>query len=96
MKLIIAGSTGFVATELIKQALSHPAITSIVALARRTTTVPQDLGPAADTTKLKPVVCDNFENYSESVKQELAGADTCIWYGKFSFSCSDGSSNSLR
>jgi dTDP-4-dehydrorhamnose reductase len=79
MKLIITGSTGFVATELIKQGLSHPAITSIVALARRTTTIPQDLGPTADATKLKSVVCDDFENYPESVKQELVGADACIW-----------------
>ncbi|PQE27689.1 nucleoside-diphosphate-sugar epimerase protein [Rutstroemia sp. NJR-2017a BBW] len=78
MKLIIAGPTGFVATEVIKQGLSHPAITSIVALARRTTSIPQDLDPAADATKLKSVVCDDFENYPESVKQELAGADACI------------------
>ncbi|PQE19632.1 hypothetical protein CJF32_00008901 [Rutstroemia sp. NJR-2017a WRK4] len=79
MKLIIAGSTGFVATEVIKQGLSHPAITSIVALARRTTSIPQDLDSAADATKLKSVVCEDFENYPESVKQELAGADACIW-----------------
>ena len=80
MKLIIAGSTGFVATEVIRQALSNPAIVSIVALARRETTVPQNPGPGADTSKLKSVVCEDFENYSESVKQELAGADACIWY----------------
>ena len=36
MKLIVAGSTGYVATEVIRQALSHPAITSIIALAGRT------------------------------------------------------------
>ncbi|KAF7904247.1 hypothetical protein EAF00_001581 [Botryotinia globosa] len=43
MKLVVAGSTGFVATELIKQALSSPEITSIIALARRETSVPQTL-----------------------------------------------------
>lgn len=80
MKLIVAGSTGFVATELIRQALSNPKITSIKALARRPTAVPQNAGPGADTSKLASVVCDNFEKYSESVKQELAGADACIWY----------------
>jgi hypothetical protein len=80
MKLIIAGSTGFVATEIIRQALSHPAITSIAALARRETVVPQNIGPNANAAKLKPVVCENFENYSESVKRELAGSDACIWY----------------
>lgn len=80
MKLIVAGSTGFVATELIRQALSHPAVTSIVALARRETAVPQNTGLGANAAKLKPVICEDFGNYSENVKQELAGADACIWY----------------
>ncbi|TGO50197.1 hypothetical protein BCON_0189g00210 [Botryotinia convoluta] len=60
MKLIIAGSTGFVATERIKQALSSPDVTAIIAFPR-------------------PVICDDFSNYSESVKKELEGADACIW-----------------
>lgn len=76
MKLIIAGSTGYVATELIKQALSNPAITSVIALARRITPVPQT---ETDTSKLKSVVCDDFMNYSEDVKRELEGAHACIW-----------------
>ena len=80
MKLIVAGSTGFVATEVIRQALSNPAITSILALARRVTALPENLGPGADASKLKSVVCEHFYNYPESVKQELAGADACIWY----------------
>ncbi|PHH86636.1 hypothetical protein CDD83_9945 [Cordyceps sp. RAO-2017] len=75
MKLIVAGSTGFVATEVIRQALSHPGVTSIVALARRETPVPPDAPPG----KLKSVVCSDFANYPDSVKRELAGADACIW-----------------
>jgi hypothetical protein len=78
MKLIIAGSTGFVATEIIRQAIPNPAITSIIALARRETAVPPNTG--ADASKLKSVVCNDFSNYSENVKKELAGADACIWY----------------
>ncbi|KAI1780885.1 hypothetical protein F4818DRAFT_397138 [Hypoxylon cercidicola] len=77
MKLIVAGSTGFVATELIRQALSHPAVSSIVALGRREAAVPANAGPSA--AKLKSVICNDFENYSESVKRELAGADACVW-----------------
>ena len=73
MKLIVAGSTGFVATEIIRQALDNPAVTSIVALGRRETLLPPN-------EKLKPVVCDDFENYSENVKQQLSDADACIWY----------------
>ncbi|KAI1457874.1 hypothetical protein F4805DRAFT_158284 [Annulohypoxylon moriforme] len=79
MKLIVAGSTGFVGTEIIRQALSHSGVTSLIALGRREISVPENVGPHADVTKLKSVVCDNFENYAESVKQELAGADACIW-----------------
>ncbi|KAI9830715.1 MAG: hypothetical protein M1819_005379 [Sarea resinae] len=78
MKLIVAGSTGYVATEVIRQAISDPAITSIVALARRVTAVPPN-ATVVDAAKLKSVVCGDFGNYPESVKRELAGADACIW-----------------
>ncbi|KXX79209.1 hypothetical protein MMYC01_203694 [Madurella mycetomatis] len=80
MKLIVAGSTGFVATEIIRQALENPTITSIVAIGRRPATEPQNLAPNADITKLKSVILDDFDNeYPESVKEELSGADACIW-----------------
>ncbi|KAJ8104420.1 hypothetical protein POJ06DRAFT_244489 [Lipomyces tetrasporus] len=69
MKLVIGGSTDFVAAELIRQGLENPAITSIVALGRREIPAPPEVGPVA--AKLKSVVCDNFESYSESVKKEL-------------------------
>lgn len=80
MKLIIAGATGFVGTEVVRQALLHPAVTSVVALGRRATPVPANIGPDANVSKLKSTICDDFENYSESVKADLAGADACIWY----------------
>ncbi|KAK4186488.1 hypothetical protein QBC35DRAFT_387055 [Podospora australis] len=79
MKLIIAGSTGFVGTELVRQALSLPSITSVVALSRRTTPVPSSLAPNADLSKLKSVACEDFGNYSDEVKKELSNADACIW-----------------
>ncbi|RCI08057.1 hypothetical protein L249_7861 [Ophiocordyceps polyrhachis-furcata BCC 54312] len=76
MKLIVAGGTGFVGSEIIRQALAHPAVTSVVALARRETPVPPDAPPG----KLKSVVCSDFDNYPEDIKRELAGADACVWY----------------
>jgi len=79
MKLVLAGSTGFVATEVIRQAIGNPAIASIVALTRREVAAPPDSG--ADATKLKSVICNDFSNYSDEVKKDLAGADACIWYG---------------
>ncbi|KAI1769312.1 hypothetical protein GGR53DRAFT_473857 [Hypoxylon sp. FL1150] len=74
MKLVIGGSSGFLGTELTRQALSHPAVTSVVALSRRETT---DVGPGSE--KLHAVVCDDFENYPDSVKSALEDADACIW-----------------
>ena len=42
--------------------------------------MPQNSGPNADVKKIKSVVCEDFTNYPENVKKELAGADACIWY----------------
>jgi hypothetical protein len=77
MKLVIGGSTGYVATEVLSQALKNPAITSIVALGRREAELSPDSG--SDAAKLKIIVCDNFEDYPENVKSELENADACIW-----------------
>ncbi|KIW66093.1 hypothetical protein PV04_08297 [Phialophora macrospora] len=79
MKLVIAGATGFVATELIRQSLANPKIHSVVALARRPVEVPQNLGPDVDTSKLKSVVIEDFVKYSEDVQGQLEGTDACIW-----------------
>ncbi|KIX99664.1 uncharacterized protein Z520_04299 [Fonsecaea multimorphosa CBS 102226] len=79
MKLVISGATGFVATELIRQSLSDPTITSVVALARRPITVPDNLGPGADTSKLESVVLEDFASYPDPVKKQLGDADACIW-----------------
>ncbi|KAF7374659.1 putative nucleoside-diphosphate-sugar epimerase [Mycena sanguinolenta] len=75
MKLVIVGATGLVAQELIRQSLPNPDITSIVAVARRP--IPPPVGANAD--KVKNVLVADFDNYSEEVKQEFAGADACIW-----------------
>ena len=80
MKLVVTGATGFVATEIIRQSLSIPKITSVVALARRPVSPPLNLGPAADASKLHSAVLDNYGSYPENVIKQLAGADACIWY----------------
>ena len=80
MKLIVTGSTGFVATEIIRQSLHLPKITSVIAIARRQVSPPPDLSPSADTSKLRSVVVDDYGTYSDNVKAQLAGADACIWY----------------
>jgi nucleoside-diphosphate-sugar epimerase len=79
MKLVIAGATGFVATECVRQALNDPRFTSVIALARREVKAPADLGPKADASKLKSVIVQDYGSYSEDVKKQLAGTDACIW-----------------
>ena len=78
MKLVIGGSSGFVGTELVRQALSNPSITTIVGISRRDTLVP----PGSDKghEKLTGILCNDFESYSDSLKKELEDADACIWY----------------
>lgn len=82
MKLVIGGASGFVATEIIRQSLSIPKITSVVAIARRAVATPCNLGKGADTSKFLSVVLDNYDQYSDDVKKQLAGADACIWYAR--------------
>ena len=83
MKLVIAGATGFVGTELIRQSLSKANITSVIALARRPVSTPSNLGPNADPSKLHSVVLDNYGSYPDDVIKQLAGANACIWYVLF-------------
>lgn len=80
MKLIIVGASGFVATELISQALRRPDVTSLVALSRKPVTAPD----GEHAAKLKSVVIGDYGEYPDDVKKELAGADACIWYGSLS------------
>ncbi|KAF8191045.1 hypothetical protein K438DRAFT_1919489 [Mycena galopus ATCC 62051] len=67
MKVILAGTTGFIGSEVLAQCLRNPAITTIVVLSRRTL-------PAAHADHPK-----NFTLYSPEVLAELEGADACIW-----------------
>ena len=71
MKVILAGSTGFIGHEVLTQCLQNPAITSVVALSRREL-------PAHE--KLRVALVDNFLSYPDSVREEIKGADACIWY----------------
>lgn len=79
MKLIIVGSSGYVGKALVRQAISSPAITSVVGLGRRETPVPENLENPADAAKLTSAVCGDFLNYPDDVKQKLSNADAYIW-----------------
>lgn len=76
MKLIVAGATGLVGTEIIHQSLQIREITSVIALARR----PVKVQDGVDSSKLKSVIIKDYGEYSDEVKAEFSGADACIWY----------------
>ncbi|KAJ5893426.1 hypothetical protein N7495_005117 [Penicillium taxi] len=76
MKLIVAGATGLVGTEIIRQCLQISEITQIIALARK----PVHIEDGTDSTsKLKSVVIRDYGEYPADVRAEFAGADACIW-----------------
>ncbi|KAI1108515.1 NAD(P)-binding protein [Nemania sp. NC0429] len=79
MKLIVTGATGFVGREVIRQSLSHPKITSVIALARKPVNAPETALAGADSSKLKSVVIQDYEVYPDEVVKEFSGADACIW-----------------
>ncbi|KAH9904798.1 hypothetical protein F4778DRAFT_730824 [Xylariomycetidae sp. FL2044] len=74
MKLIVTGATGLVATEIIRQSLQRPEVTTLVAVARK----PIQFG-GNGSAKLKSVVVHDYDKYPDHVKAEFAGADACIW-----------------
>lgn len=74
MKVILAGSTGFIGREVLEQCIQHPSVTSIVALSRRP--LPE---PAASHPKVEVVVEEDFTSYSPSTLQAIQGAGACIW-----------------
>lgn len=74
MKLIVAGGTGLVATEVIRQSLKMREITSVIALARKPVQV-----DGIESSKLKSVIIHDYGEYPDHVKAEFAGADACIW-----------------
>jgi uncharacterized protein YbjT (DUF2867 family) len=74
MKIILSGATGFIGSEVLQQYLKSPSVTSVVALSRRSL-------PEAVTSnpRVRVVIMNDFTVYSETVLQELAGAEACIW-----------------
>ena len=75
MKLVVAGATGLLGTEIIRQTLQVPEITQVIALARK----PIRIDPNVDSSKVKSIVIKDYGEYPDDVKAEFAGADACIW-----------------
>jgi len=71
MKIILTGSTGFIGSEVLRQCLSHPSITSIVVVSRRNI-------PITDS-KIQLILHDDFSHYPPTLMSALAGAEACIY-----------------
>ena len=74
MKIILAGTTGFVGREVLARCLNDSSITSIVVLSRRE--LPADYPGGA---KLKVAILEDFTSYSKDVLGDIEGASACIW-----------------
>jgi dTDP-4-dehydrorhamnose reductase len=79
MQIVVAGASGYLGKELIRQSLYLPKITSVIALARRQVDLPDGLGSDADPSKLQSVVLKNYYEYPEEILKQFASVDGCIW-----------------
>ncbi|KAK6535859.1 hypothetical protein TWF281_000109 [Arthrobotrys megalospora] len=74
MKVIVTGATGFLGTEILRQCVASPHITSVIALARR------DLGPEWQAEKkITTLKVKDFGAFSDEELEVLKGADGCFW-----------------
>lgn len=79
MKVIVAGASGFLGGQIIKQCLALPQITTVIALARKAVSAPSDLKSDANSSKLRSLVIEDYGVWPDTLKQELSGAAACIW-----------------
>ncbi|KAL7916748.1 hypothetical protein GGI35DRAFT_485892 [Trichoderma velutinum] len=74
MKIVLAGSSGFIGQEVLEQCIRNPAVSSIVALSRR-----QLKDPYATDPKVQVIIVDDYLSYTSSTLQATDGARACIW-----------------
>ncbi|KAL2812169.1 hypothetical protein BJX63DRAFT_432797 [Aspergillus granulosus] len=70
MKIILTGTTGFVGTEVLAQALSNEAITSLIVLSRKP--LPESM---TSNPKVTVKILKDFLSYPTPLLNELAGAE---------------------
>lgn len=71
MKVILTGATGFIGSEVLKQCIANPTITTVVALSRRALKITDQ--------KLEVIILQDFNTYTDSILRRLEDADACIW-----------------
>lgn len=81
MKIILTGATGVVGLECLRIALLHPDVKEVIALGRRPVSVPEGSVSETEKARLRNVVVkDMGTEYPQEIKDQLKGADACIWY----------------
>ncbi|KAI0156590.1 hypothetical protein GGR57DRAFT_85605 [Xylariaceae sp. FL1272] len=74
MKVIITGATGFVGSEIVRQAIANDKITQAFVLTRKP--LPDEF---TKSEKVKVFTVDFSAPFSEDLLGQLSGADACIW-----------------
>jgi hypothetical protein len=75
MKYILTGTSGFIGTEILAQALLNPLVTSLLILSRRPLPTISSVDP-----RMKVIVLENFLSYPDALKSELNGVKAVFWY----------------
>ncbi len=73
MKIILTGCTGMIGSEVLRQCILHPSITSIIVVSRRA------LSDSQLSLKVKVIILLDFTSYPTYLWKDLAGAKACIW-----------------
>jgi len=74
VKIILAGSTRLISSEVLSQVLRNSSITSIIILSRRPL---PDI--ASRDRRIKVIVLESHLRYEDEVVKELAGAKAVLW-----------------
>ncbi|KAK4548439.1 hypothetical protein LTR36_009349 [Oleoguttula mirabilis] len=79
MKIVLAGSTGFIGKEILDQCVAHNYIEQIFCLTRKP--LDQSYFKGKRGHKVTEIIHDNYEEYPDSLLRRLRdeGVDGCIW-----------------
>ncbi len=73
MQVVLTGSTGFIGSEVLAQAVSHPAISSVICITRALPDV------ISSNPKVKVIILTDFNSYPSDILSQLTDSEACIW-----------------